>query len=325
MTENNAEPDSAGEGNRDHWERDVLERLAFAALNEQRKSRRWGIFFKLLLLVLVISVVALFEAGSWSETALAGRYTAMVDLDGVISASSNASADNVISGLRAAFASKQTAGVIVSANSPGGSPVQAADIYNAIRRLRRKYPKIPLYAVISDECASGCYYAVAGAKKIYANPASIVGSIGVLINGFGFVDAMHKLGIERRLLTAGRYKGILDPFSPLTPKEQHYALGMLHEIHRQFIDAVKQGRGSALKNSKDLFSGLFWTGEDAKKLGLIDGFGTTRYIAREVIGAKHIVDFTVQQNFFDRVAGRVGASIAQRFETDLFQPVPRLR
>ncbi len=325
MTENSTEPGNDEKGRSGQWERELLERLAFAALTEQRRARRWGIFFKLLLVVIVLGIIILSESGNWGKSALVGRYTALVHLDGVISADSQASADNVISGLRAAFASKQTAGVIVSADSPGGSPVQSAEIYDAIRRLRRKYPKIPLYAVIGDECASGCYYAVAGAKKIYANQASIVGSIGVLIDGFGFVDAMHKLGIERRLLTAGRYKGILDPFSPLAPKERSYALGMLSEIHRQFIDAVKRGRGSALKNSKNLFSGLFWTGEDARKLGLVDGFGSTRYVARKIIGARHIVDFTVQQNFFDRVAGRIGTSIAQRFEADLFQPVPRLR
>ncbi|MDA8363621.1 MAG: S49 family peptidase [Gammaproteobacteria bacterium] len=326
MADNNTERDGDHQDRGRDWERDLIERLAFAALNEQRRARRWGIFFKLLVVALVIGVIVLSEMGSWSKTALVGRYTALVRLDGAISANSQASAANVISGLRAAFASQQTAGVIVSADSPGGSPVQAADIYNAIRRLRRKYPKIPLYAVIGDECASGCYYAVAGAKKIYASPASIVGSIGVLINGFGFVDAMHKLGVERRLLTAGQYKGMLDPFSPLSPKERGYALAMLREIHHQFIHAVEQGRGKALKvDSKNLFSGLFWTGEDARKLGLIDGFGTTRYVARKIIGARHIEDFTVQQNFFDRVAGRIGTSIAQRFEADLLQPVPSLR
>ncbi len=314
-----------GTGKDAGWERDLLERLAFAALTEQQRARRWGIFFKLVLIVLVIGII-LSATGHWGKSALTRRYTAMVRLDGAISANSEASAANVIAGLRAAFASQQTAGVIVSADSPGGSPVQAADIYNAIRRLRHKYPKIPLYAVIGDECASGCYYAVADAQKIYASPASIVGSIGVLIDGFGFVGTMHKLGVERRLLTAGKYKGILDPFSPLAPKERAYALAMLHEIHQQFIQAVEQGRGKALKiHSKNLFSGLFWTGEDARKLGLIDGFGTTRYVARKIIGARHIRDFTVRQSLLDRVAGRIGASIAQRFEIDLFQPVPRLR
>ncbi|MHB8426451.1 MAG: S49 family peptidase [Acidiferrobacterales bacterium] len=325
MTENSKEPGSDRSGRDGQWERDLLERLAFAALNEQRRARRWRIFFRLVFIVLVVGAFILSETGEWDKTALAGRYTALVRLDGVISANSDASANNVISGLRAAFASKQTAGVILSADSPGGSPVQAADIYNAIRRLRRKYPRIPLYTVIGDECASGCYYAVADTKRIYASPASIVGSIGVLMDGFGFVDTMHKLGIKRRLLTAGRYKGMLDPFSPLAPKERSYALGMLREIHRQFIDAVKRGRGSALKYNKNLFSGLFWTGEDARKLGLVDGFGSTRYVARKIIGARHIVDFTVQQNFFDRVAGHIGASIAQRFEADLFQSVPQLR
>ncbi len=328
MTDDGMQQDQDRKGRDGHapWERELLERLAFAALKEQRRARRWGIFFRLVVLAIVITVIYLSVSGSWGKGTFAGRYTAVVQLDGQISAGGEASAGNVIAGLRAAFASTQTAGVIISADSPGGSPVQAADIYNAIRRLRRKHPKIPLYAVIGDECASGCYYAVAGAKKIYANPASIVGSIGVLIDGFGFVDAMHKLGVSRRLLTAGRYKGILDPFSPLAPKERGYALAMLREIHQQFIAAVKQGRGKALKTgSPNLFSGLFWTGEDARKLGLIDGFGTTRYVARKIIGAPHIVDFTVKQNLFDRVANHIGASVARHIETDLFAPAPQLR
>ncbi len=325
MSENSAEPGNDGKDRRESWERDVIERLAFAALTEQRRSRRWSIFFRMLFALIVVTILILVIAGNWSEAPLAGRYTALVDLDGVIDANSNASADNVITGLRAAFESKSTAGVILRADSPGGSPVQASYIYDEVKRLRAKYPKIPLYAVIGDVCASGCYYAVADADKIYANPASIVGSIGVLMDGFGFVDAMHKLGIQRRLLTAGSNKGMLDPFSPLDPKARQYALGMLDEIHQQFITAVKDGRGSALRNDKELFSGLFWTGADAKKLGLIDAFGSASYVARDVIGAKEIVDFTVRQNFLDRVAGRIGATMAQHIEADLFQSAPRLR
>jgi len=325
MGENTTEPGDHGKDKRENWERDVLEQLVFAALNEQRRARRWSIFFKFLLAGFVVSVLIWSQTGNWGETTLSSRYTALVDLNGVIDADSDASADNVISGLRAAFESKATAGVILRANSPGGSPVQASYIYAEVQRLRKKYPEIPLYAVIGDICASGCYYAVADADKIYANPASIVGSIGVLMDGFGFVDAMHKLGIKRRLLTAGKNKGMLDPFSPLDPKAKQYALGMLDEIHRQFIDAVKEGRGSALKNNKELFSGLFWTGEDAKKLGLVDDFGSASYVARDVIGAENIVDFTVRQNFFDRVAGRIGATMAKRIEADLLQYAPRLR
>lgn len=311
---------------REGWERDVLERLAFAALNEQRRARRWGIFFKLLFAGLLIAFFLWLQSGNWGQATLAGRYTALVDLDGTIGPNSEASADNVISGLRAAFESKSTAGVILRADSPGGSPVQAAYIYDEVERLRHKYPKIPLYAVIGDICASGCYYAVADADKIYASPASLVGSIGVLMDGFGFVDTLHKLGVERRLLTAGRNKGMLDPFSPLDPKARQYALGMLNQIHQQFIDAVKAGRGSVLKtNDKDLFSGLIWTGQDAKKLGLIDDFGSAGYVARDVIGAENIVDFTVHENFFDRVAGRVGATMARHIEAELLGTAPRLR
>ncbi len=295
----------------DAWERTTLERLATATLDEQRKRRRWGIFFKLLLALYLLTLLFMTQFGGWGERALASRYTALVDLDGVIEAKGEADADTVISGLRAAFESKATVGVILRTNSPGGSPVQASYIYNEIQRLRAKYPDTPLYAVIGDICASGCYFAVAGADQIYADPASIVGSIGVLMDGFGFVDGMKKLGIERRLMTAGENKGMLDPFSPLDPKARQHAQKMLQEIHKQFIDTVKEGRGDALKKDKDLFSGMFWTGAKAKELGLVDEFGSAGYVAREVIGAEEIVDFTVQQNILDRFAERFGAAMAK--------------
>ena len=259
----------------------------------------------------LLTLLFVTQFGGWGERALSSRYTALVDLDGVIEAKGDANADTVISGLRAAFESKATVGVILRTNSPGGSPVQASYIYNEIQRLRAKYPDTPLYAVIGDICASGCYYAVAGADQIYADPASIVGSIGVLMDGFGFVDGMKKLGVERRLMTAGENKGMLDPFSPLDPKARQHAQRMLQEIHKQFIDTVKEGRGDALKKDKDLFSGMFWTGAKAKELGLVDDFGSAGYVAREVIGAEEIVDFTVQQNILDRVAQRFGAAVAK--------------
>lgn len=299
------------------WERELLEKLAFASLEESRKARRWGIFFKIFIAVYLIIVLLIMQSGTWGEKALASRYTALVDLDGEISAESNANADNIIQGLRDAFEAKAAVGVILQANSPGGSPVQSAYIYDEILRLREKYPDKPLYAVIGDVCASGCYYAVAAADKIYASPASIVGSIGVLMDGFGFVDGMKKLGVERRLLTAGENKGMLDPFSPLDSKARHHAQKMLDEIHGQFIDAVKQGRGDALKPNKEIFSGLFWSGTKAKELGLVDEYGSAGSVARDVIGAEEIVDYTVRENLFHRLAERFGMAMGRSVASEL--------
>lgn len=318
MSDHNIES-AAPDNGKPSWERGVLERLAVASLDEQRKQRRWGIFFKLFFAAYLLVVLLMTLWGSWGEKALGNRYTALVEMDGVIEANGTADADTIISGLRAAFESKATVGVILRTNSPGGSPVQASYIYNEIQRLREKYPDTPLYAVIGDICASGCYFAVAGADQIYANPGSIVGSIGVLMDGFGFVDGMKKLGIERRLLTAGDNKGMLDPFSPLDPKAKHHAQKMLQEIHKQFVDTVKEGRGDALKNDKDLFSGMFWTGAKAKELGLVDEFGSAGYVAREVIGAEEIVDFSIQQNLLDRVAQRFGAAMGKTLGLELTQ------
>ncbi len=299
------------------WERELLEKLAFASLDESRKARRWGIFFKIFIAVYLILVLLIMQSGSWGDKTLASRYTALVELDGEISAESNANANNIVKGLRDAFEDKAAVGVILHANSPGGSPVQSAYIYDEILRLREKYPDKQLYAVIGDVCASGCYYAVAAADKIYASPASIVGSIGVLMDGFGFVDSMKKLGIERRLLTAGDNKGILDPFSPLDSKSRRHAQKMLDEIHVQFIDAVKQGRGAALKPNKEIFSGLFWSGAKAKELGLVDEYGSAGSVARDVIGAEEIVDYTVRENLFHRLAERFGMAMGRSVASEL--------
>ena len=307
------------------WHRDLLERLAFASLQEQRRSRRWTIFFRFFFIFFFILLLAITQVNILGEKTLASEYTALVDLEGIIAPDTLASADNVTSGLRAAFASKATVGVILRANSPGGSPVQAAYINDEIKRLRDLHPKIPVYAVIGDVCASGCYYAVAGADKIYANKASIVGSIGVLMNSFGFVDTIKKLGIERRLLTAGKHKGFLDPFSPLNPTEKRFAQSLLDEIHQQFIKVVKDGRGDALANQKQLFSGLFWTGEQALKLGLVDELASAGHVAREVIGAEEIVDFTYRENIFDRFARRIGTAMAESVGKDLFYSSTALR
>lgn len=322
----NTTPASSGaEGRPARWERDLLERLAFASLTEQRRSRRWGIFFKLFFTAYLVLILVIVQSDSWSGKALKTNHTALIDVEGVIGADSLANADNVISGLRAAFENKSTQGIVLRANSPGGSPVQAGYINDEIRRLRAKYPKTPLYAVIGDVCASGCYYVVAAADKIYADKASVVGSIGVLMSGFGFVDSMKKVGVERRLLTAGEHKGFLDPFGPVKPAEAKHAQQMLGEIHRQFIETVRQGRGKALKESRDMFSGLFWTGEEAVKMGLVDSLGGASYVAREVIGAEEIVDYTYRENVFDRFARRLGTAMAQTIGTDFLGRTPLLK
>ena len=322
----NSTPASSGaEGRPPRWERDLLERLAFAALTEQRRARRWGIFFKLFFASYLVLILMIAQSDSWSGKALTTNHTALVEVEGVISADSLANADNVISGLRAAFENKSTQGIVLRANSPGGSPVQAGYINDEIKRLRAKYPKTPLYAVIGDVCASGCYYVVAAADKIYADKASVVGSIGVLMNGFGFVDTMKKVGVERRLMTAGDHKGFLDPFGPVKPAEAKHAQQMLDEIHQQFIETVRQGRGNALKETRDMFSGLFWTGEEAIKMGLVDSLGGASYVAREVIGAEEIVDYTYRENVFDRFARRLGTAMAQTIGTDLLGRTPLLK
>lgn len=327
MTDNNphSSADSSTTGRSAHWERDLLERLSFASLTEQRRARRWGIFFKLFFAAYLVLLLVIALSDSWSGKTLASRHTALIDMQGVISADSLANADNVISGLRSAFENKTTQGIVLRANSPGGSPVQAGYINDEIKRLRTKYPKIPLYAVIGDMCASGCYYVVAAADKIYADKASIVGSIGVLMNGFGFVDSMKKLGVERRLITAGEHKGFLDPFGPMKPGEVKHAQKMLSEIHKQFIDTVRQGRGEALKETKDMYSGLFWTGEEAVKMGLVDSLGGTSYVARDVIGAEEIVDYTYRENVFDRFARRLGTAMAQTLSIDMLGRAPVLK
>lgn len=240
-----------------------------------------------------------------------GKHTALVEVEGVIADDSNASADNVITGLRAAFKDKNTQGVILRINSPGGSPVQAGYINDEIVRLREQYPDVPLYAVITDICASGGYYVAAAADKIYADKASIVGSIGVLMDGFGFVGAMERLGVERRLLTAGEHKGFLDPFSPARQEDIAHVQGMLKEIHQQFIATVQKGRGARLKESDDLYSGLMWTGEQSLEMGLVDALGSSSHVAREVIGAENIVDFTPHANYLDRFAERIGMALGE--------------
>jgi protease IV len=291
------------------WEREALERIAMAAITEQRAARRWRIFFRFAFLaVLVLIAWSVFDF-SGARVEGGGRHTALVSLDGEIASDTAANAEDINSALDSAFDDDGTAGVILHIDSPGGSPVQASIINDEIHRLRAKYPAIPLYVVVGDMCASGGYYVAAAADKIYVNKASIVGSIGVLMDGFGFTGLMDKLGVERRLRTSGENKGFYDPFSPDTPKMDAHAQEMLDQIHQQFIDAVKAGRGQRLKDSPDIFSGLFWTGQKSVELGLADGYGDTDFVAREVIKAPDVVDYTVKQSISDRVAKKFGASV----------------
>ena len=302
-----ADPQSNGP----QWERAVLEKVALSAIQEQRSARRWGVFFKSAFLLYL--VVLLFIGMGWvgKHDALPGKHTALVEINGIISSNSQASADKIVSGLQAAFKDKNTQGVVIRINSPGGSPVQAGYINDEIRRLRAKYPTIPLYAVVEDICASGGYYIAAAADRIYVDKASIIGSIGVLMDGFGFTGTMEKLGVERRLLAAGENKGFLDPFSPIQDQQKAHAETMLGDIHQQFIAVVRQGRGKRLKETPDMFSGLLWVGQKSIDLGLADALGSLDSVARDVIKAENIVDFTQQENIAERFARRFGAASAE--------------
>ena len=292
------------------WERRTIEKVALAAIAEQRRTRHWGIFFKLLLFIYLFALLFIGMGWLGKKEILPGKHTALVELNGVISASTAASAENVMAGLQDAFKDKRTQGVILRINSPGGSPVQAGYINDEMRRLRAKYPAIPLYVVVEDICASGGYYVAAAADKIFVDKASLIGSIGVLMDGFGFTGTMTKLGVERRLITAGENKGFLDPFSPAKPADQEYIKQMLAQIHQQFIDVVRQGRGKRLKETPDTFSGLVWNGEKGVEIGLADGYGSLESVARDVVKAEKIVDFTMKENFADRLAKKFGAGVA---------------
>ena len=306
------------------WEREIVTQLAESSLKEQRRSRRWGIFFKLLTFIYIGAIVFIFGNASLTEVTLNEKHTALVELDGVIADDKAASADTVITALRDAFENENSAGVILRINSPGGSPVQSGYIYDEILRLRELNPDTPLYAVVTDVCASGGYYIAAAADKIYADKASIVGSIGVRMDNFGFVDAMSKLGVERRTLTAGKNKALLDPFLPIDEKTTAHMQVMLTEIHKQFIDAVKKGRGDRLDTSiEGLFSGLIWTGEAAVNIGLVDELASSSHVAREVIGEETIVNYTVKDDILERFAEKLGSTTAQAISSQLFSITPR--
>lgn len=292
------EPESKNK--QENWERSLLENLALASLREQRRTRSWGIFFKILAALYLF--ILLFAALGWIEEGsvrLPEKHTALIEVKGVIAADTMSSAEKIVSSLQAAFKDKNTKGVVLRINSPGGSPVQAGHINDEIHRLRLKYPQIPVYAVVSDICASGGYYVAVAADKIFVDKASLVGSIGVLMDGFGFAGTLEKLGVERRLLTAGENKGFLDPFTPLDPAQKKYAESLLKEIHEQFIQVVKQGRGERLKNDPAIFSGIVWTGEKSIELGITDAIGSAEYVAREIIQAETLVDYTPHEGFSD--------------------------
>ena len=296
------------------WERATLEKIALKALDEQRRARQWSILFKLLWFTLAFLVLA--AAFGWigtssKEPVRTGKHTALVELRGVIGVESKASADKMIQALGAAFKDRNTQGVVIRINSPGGSPVQSGYINDEIRRLRAKHPEIPVHAVVQDLCASGGYYVAVAADRIYVDKASLVGSIGVIMGGFGFTSAMEKIGVERRSYTAGENKDFLDPFAPENPAHREHVKKMLGEIHEQFIKVVRQGRGKRLKETPEIFSGLVWTGERAVELGLADGLGSLESVARDVIKAEHVVDFTPEDNYFDQLSKRLGASAAE--------------
>ena len=299
-------------------EQKMVNQLAREFLREQRIHRRWNIVFKCLLALYLFSFLAIYLAGQSDLGPIGGgRHTALIDINGVIAMDSEANADYIASGLRAAFEDENTAGIILRINSPGGSPVQSGYINDEIKRLRAEYPETPLYAVISDLCASGGYYIASAADAIYADKASLVGSIGVIMAGFGFVDTIEKLGIERRVQHAGKSKAFLDPFSPQKPEELAHVDGLLDQVYQQFIDTVKQGRGDRLVSGKDdvIFSGLIWTGEQSIELGLVDGLGSAGYVAREVIGEEEIVDFPRRESYLDQFAGSLGASLARQISS----------
>ena len=307
-----ASPDNQPQGGQSAlktMEYSILEKLALNALDEQRKTRRWGIFFKLLTALYILIVLIMVLSSNFKS--LPSKFTAVVDLDGPIMADSKANADNIIDSLQAAFEASGTEGVILRVNSPGGSPVQSVQIYDEIKRLREKHKDIPLYVVVEDICASGCYFVAAAANKIFANHASLVGSIGVLMDGYGFVETLKKLGIERRLITAGENKGFLDPFSPLNEKSRQHAKNLVESTHKLFIERVREGRKDKLKETPELFSGLIWTAEQAKTLGLIDEFADIGKIAREVIKAEKLVNFTQKENLMNRLAQQLGAGMTQ--------------
>jgi protease-4 len=316
---------SAKEGALDglNWERATLEKLAFASLNEQRLARRWRNFVRLawLAVFVIVAWIAIDQNGPAKD--VSAPHTAVVEIKGEIASGADASAELIVDALRGAFEDAGAQAVVLLINSPGGSPVQAGIINDEIRRLKVLHNK-PVYAVVEESCASAAYYIAVAADKIFVDKASIVGSIGVLMDGFGFTGLMDKLGVERRLMTAGENKGFLDPFSPQTEKQRVFAQTMLDQIHKQFIDVVKAGRGDRLKETPETFSGLFWSGQQAIELGLADQLGSLAYVAREIVKAEDLVDYTRRENVAERLVKRFGASIGEGSVRAL-QSIPAIR
>ncbi|MBQ0724065.1 MAG: signal peptide peptidase SppA [Cycloclasticus sp.] len=296
----------------EQWQRSVLEKVALASIAEQRRGRRWGIFFKLLFLayIVIISGLAMYPMAPGGKMT-GGAHTAVIDIKGVIVSGGEADAESIIKSLNNAVADPNTKGIILRINSPGGSPVQSSYVYRAVKAIKENHPKIPIHAVVEDLCASGGYYIAAAADKIFVNESSIVGSIGVVMNGFGFTDVMEKLGVERRLYTAGSHKGFMDPFSDVNPGEREHVQKMLNDIHQQFITAVKLGRGDRLQDDPKLFSGLVWAGSESIRLGLSDAIGDISSVAKNEIGEENIVDFTGQKPFLEKLTKSLGGAMAQ--------------
>jgi protease-4 len=300
-------------GNGSQWERQTLQKVLLEHITEQRRARRWGIFFKLALLVVVIGFfVGSFKTDLGQPTVtMVKDHTALIDIKGEIGTDHNASADNIRKGLLSAFQNKHVKGVVLRINSPGGSPVQARQVFDLVRALRAVHPEVKIYAAIEDLGTSAAYLIACAAESIYTDKTSLVGSIGVRLDSFGFVDAMQKVGVERRLYTGGSHKGILDPFLPRNPADEQFIDKQLAMVHQAFIQNVKDGRGARLHESPDVFSGLFWCGEDALSMGLIDGYGDVYYIAKHIVQAENLVDYTSENTLLDRLTNHLGSSIGQ--------------
>lgn len=299
---------------RQSFEQKTLEKVLLATVEEQRRSRRWGIFFKLTLLVYLGGVILASQNPFKHAFDKEGEArTAVIDVAGIIAPGQPASADNIIEALKDASEDKKVKGIILRMNSPGGSPVQSDDVYETIRKMKKEKPELPIVSVVADLCASGCYYVASATDKIFVNNASVIGSIGVIMGGFGFVDAMKTLGIERRVMTAGEHKALMDPFAPIDPVGRAQMQSVLSAVHQQFIQAVKTGRGDRLKETPDMFSGLVWTGGEGIKLGLADAIGDDRMVAETVIGAKKRVSYNPEENVFDRMTRKLGTTAGTSF------------
>lgn len=308
----------SSESERKDFEQKTLEKVLLATVEEQRRARRWGIFFKIVLLLYIGgAILASQDPFKHAFDKDGESRTAVIDVAGLIAPGQPASADNIIEALQDASEDKKVKGIILRMNSPGGSPVQSDDVFETIRKIKKEKPALPIVAVVADLCASGCYYVASATDKIFVNNASVIGSIGVIMGGFGFVDAMKTLGIERRVMTAGEHKALMDPFAPIDPVGRAHMQSVLGAVHQQFINAVKTGRGDRLKETPEMFSGLVWTGGEGIKLGLADAFGDDRMVAETVIGAKKRVSYNPEENVFDRMTRKLGTTAGTTLADEL--------